>query len=60
MKLKAEKKERQKHYDYLESLRQSGITNMLGAAPYLANAFGLSLPEARKILSAWMSAHRGG
>ena len=60
MKLKAEKKKHQQYYDYLETLRQSGITNMLGAAPYLANAFWLSLPEARKILSAWMSAHRGG
>ena len=43
-----------KYWIYLEQLRRSGVTNMFGAAPYLANAFGLSNEEARKILSDWM------
>lgn len=29
------KNECQKYFDYLERLRQSGETNMYGAAPYL-------------------------
>jgi len=39
---------------FLENLRQSGITNMYGAAPYLAKAFGISLVSSRKILIIWM------
>ena len=40
-----------KYWIYLEKLRRSGITNMFGAAPYLAEDFGLSISEARLILS---------
>ena len=43
-----------KYWIYLEELRQSGVTNMFGAAPYLANEFGLSKREARDILLDWM------
>lgn len=43
------------YFNYLEDLRRSGITNMFGAAPYLAEAFDLEMREARKILSSWMS-----
>ena len=39
---------------YLEALRQSGVTNMYGAAPYLVSHFGVSLREARDILLDWM------
>lgn len=42
------------YFEFLGDLRQSGKTNMFGAAPYLASAFGLDLSEARKILVAWM------
>lgn len=42
------------YFNYLEDLRQSGVTNMFGAAPYLAAEFGLEKREARKILSSWM------
>ena len=42
------------HYIYLESLRQSGVTNMFGATPYLEQARGLSKGEAMKVLSSWM------
>jgi len=46
--------EQKEYFDYLAELRDSGITNMFGAAPYLQKAFGLEKDEARKILSAWM------
>ena len=43
------------HLDYLDILRESGITNMYGARPYLMNAFGeLSKGEAGEILQYWM------
>lgn len=41
-------------FRYLENLRQSGITNMFGAGPYLAGAFGISSREASTILMKWM------
>ena len=43
------------HLTYLDELRESGITNMFGARPYLINAFPeLSESEAAKILIYWM------
>lgn len=41
-------------FEYLNRLRESGVTNMLGASPYLANAFDLPKREASKILVEWM------
>ena len=41
-------------FSYLEILRQSGVTNMFGAAPYLENEFNLSSKEARRVLGLWM------
>lgn len=43
-----------KYFAYLDSLRASGKVNMLGAAPYLAEEFNLSISEARKILYKWI------
>ena len=40
---------------YLNRLRESGDTNMFGAAPYLQDEFGLDRREARTILTEWMS-----
>lgn len=40
---------------YLENLRQSGITNMYGASPYLAEEFGYTKKEATDILILWMN-----
>jgi hypothetical protein len=45
----------EKYFDYLDALRESGVTNMFGAGPYLQDEFGLSKIEARKILMAWMN-----
>jgi hypothetical protein len=35
-------------------LRESGDTNMFGAAPYLQEEFGLNRAEARRTVSDWM------
>jgi hypothetical protein len=44
---------------YLDSLRNSGITNMMSAAPFLENEFGMSNADAKKCLSQWMSEFKG-
>ena len=42
------------HLEYLDELRESGVTNMFGAAPYLAEEFGIDIRVARQVLSYWM------
>jgi len=42
------------YYVYLEVLRQSGVTNMFGSAPYLREEFGLGRRESIKIVANWM------
>ena len=42
------------YFSYLDDLRDSGVTNMFGAAPYLQEEFGLDRNEARDILRQWM------
>lgn len=39
---------------FLDEVRESGATNMFGAAPYLREMFGLEKGEARTMLSYWM------
>lgn len=46
--------DRQKYYDYLENLRNSGKTNMRGAGIWLEQEFGLSHKEAGDILTDWI------
>ena len=41
---------------FLNQLRRSGVTNMYGASPYIAEAFDLSSSDARKVLGLWMEA----
>jgi hypothetical protein len=43
-----------KYKEFLDDLRESGITNMFGASSYLEDAFGLERKEAQTILSQWM------
>lgn len=43
------------HFEYLNKLRDSGITNMYGAAPYLMREFNLPVHEARDIVTEWMT-----
>jgi len=35
----------EQYYNYLNDLRDSGVTNMFGASPYLQEEFGLSRYE---------------
>jgi hypothetical protein len=46
------------HHEYLIALRDSGIVNMWGASPYLAEYFGLSQKEARSILIEWIESFK--
>lgn len=50
----AEQGATQEQLEFLDALRLSGVTNMFGAAPYIVREFGLSKPEARKVLLYWM------
>ena len=45
-------------FTYLEGLRQSGVTNMFGAAPCLEREFGLDRNEAKKVLTDWMKSYK--
>ena len=47
----------EKYFEYLDDLRESGVTNMFGAAPYLVEDFGITMWEARKILQEWMETY---
>ena len=43
------------HLEYLDGLRESGVTNMFGAASYLRDYYPeLSKQDARAILTYWM------
>lgn len=44
----------EEYFEYLNVLRETGVTNMFGASPYLEQAFGLDRKEARKVLASWM------
>jgi len=44
----------EEHLDYLDCLRESGVTNMWGASVYLEEEFKLDREEAGKILLYWM------
>ena len=44
----------EEHLEYLDDLRESGITNMFGASPYVQQEFDVSGGSATKIVSYWM------
>lgn len=46
-------------FEYLDDLRESGETNMLGAAPYVQKQFKVGRDEARKLACAWMETFDG-
>jgi len=47
---------KEKHLKYLDTLRETGVTNMYGAAPWLENAFReLGRKDARAVLKYWMA-----
>ena len=41
-------------HTFLNDLRDSGVTNMFGAAPYLQKEFGIDQKWAREVLANWM------
>lgn len=43
-----------KHHDFLICLRDSGETNMWGAAPYIQREFDVSYKESKDILLEWI------
>ena len=43
---------------FLDELRDTGVVNMYGAAPYLQDAFGLNHKEARQVLREWMESFK--
>ena len=45
-------------YSYLNVLRNSGITNMFGAATYVMTEFGIDKHEARILVAEWMRAFK--
>jgi hypothetical protein len=49
--------DKQEYFDYLEVLRESGVTNMFGAAPYLEQAFDITRKESKAILKEWMESY---
>ena len=46
------------YFDFLDNLRESGVTNMFGAVPYLMDEFVLDKDEALNILSRWMESYK--
>lgn len=42
------------YFVFLDVLRESGVTNMYGASPYVQEEFSVNRDKAAKILSAWM------
>ncbi len=45
---------KEEYFIYLDALRESGVTNMFGSAPYLAEEFGLCIRHARTIVGEYM------
>ena len=41
-------------FSYLDELRESGVTNMFGATPYLVEYYDIDKRLAKDILAAWM------
>lgn len=41
-------------FAYLDDLRESGVTNMYGAAAYIQQDWGLSREDAQGFLGEWM------
>jgi hypothetical protein len=47
-----EKKERM--FDFLDNLRESGVCNMFGSGIYLQEMFGINRRESKAIVLEWM------
>lgn len=40
--------------EFLNMLRNTGVTNMFGAGPYIQEEFGVDRRESHRLLSLWM------
>ncbi len=45
-------------FEYLDTLRESGVTNMFGAGQYLEQAFDIDRREAKTVLLEWMNQYQ--
>lgn len=54
MRSKGKNETEEKYFTFLDELRESGVTNMYGATPYLEDEFQLDKKEAKSVLIAWM------
>jgi hypothetical protein len=52
--------EYEEFFEYLDTLRASGTTNMYGASPFVADQFGLDKREAKTAVMAWMNTFGDG
>jgi len=43
-----------KFFEFLDNLRDSGVTNMFGASEYLESQYGLGHKESLVVLALWM------
>ena len=41
-------------FDYLDFLRETGVTNMFGAAVYIEDEYGIDKKAAKALLLEWM------
>ena len=46
------------HKEYLDKLRDSGVTNMYFATNYLMNKFRITYEEAKAILMEWINLYK--
>lgn len=44
-------------FEFLDELRESGVTNMYGASPYIREAFDVTRYEANRLLTKWMETY---
>mgnify|MGYP003134257231 FL=1 len=51
-------KEVKEVFTYLNELRDSGVTNMFGATPYLVDQFGFDKRNASNYLILWMQSYK--
>ena len=40
-------------FNFLDDLRESGVTNMFGSGPYIRKQFGVSRKEAQSLFIEW-------
>jgi hypothetical protein len=50
-----EKEELASYFEFLDELRESGVTNMFGACPYIIKHFNISMDKASAVLGKWMN-----